>query len=597
MLSGALRHAIDRSQLTEHGLLLFLAMTVGLTAGGGAILFRWLIGTFRNSVFLGAPGQSAGLAGWLADTTGMGPYAVVVPPVVGGLIMGPLIFFLAREARGHGVPEVMEAVALRGGAIRARVSVVKALASSICLGSGGSVGREGPICQIGSALGSTVGQLLHLSDARVKNLVACGAAGGIAATFNAPLAGVFFALEVIYGEFTAESFGSVAVASVSASVIGRLQWGDNPAFALSRQHQAAMTELPLFLVLGAIACLLALVFVRLLYVTEDLFDRIRMPEYAKPAVGGVALGLIGMYNPHLFGVGYGAIEAALDEKLLLGALLLLLVLKIAATSITLGSGGSGGVFAPSLFIGAMLGGAFALVIHHFAPGTASSPGAYALVGMAAAFAAASHAPITAVLIVFEMTREYSLILPLIFACGASTVLSRRISPVSIYTLKLIRRGIHVSLGHDVNLLNSITVADAMSTDLVTVRCDQTVREAAELLQTTKHHGFPVVCEQGKLHGVLTLQDIRRALADGRAEMPVGEVATREILLAFPDENLNAALRKLGLRDVGRLPVVAREDHSRLLGLVTRKNVIRAYNRALMRAHHGLHADADMETFE
>jgi len=399
------------------------ALLGGIGARIGAVIFRFLI-------------QAVSWVGYTwfpAVTRRWGNAYVVIVPAVGGLIVGLLVFFFAREAKGHGVPEVMEAVALRGGRIRPRVAVIKSLASSICIGTGGSAGREGPIVQIGSAIGSTLGQALHLSDNRVRNLVACGAAGGIAATFNSPIAGVIFALEVILGDFKLHYFISVVVSSVTASVIGRVVFGDFPAFPLPTEYGInSLWEFGFYALLGVLAALVGVFFVRLLYWTEDLFDKWRsVPEWVQPAVGGALLGGLALAYPfftpttwvgipQIFNVGYEVIGDALSNQLLLGVVVSLLLLKIVATSLTLGSGGSGGVFAPSLFMGAMLGTAFELTIRIFFPSVVAPPGAYALVGMAAVFAASAHAPITAIIILFELTGDYRIILPLMLTVVLAT---------------------------------------------------------------------------------------------------------------------------------------------------------------------------------
>ena len=493
-----------------------------------------------------------------------------------------MIYFLAREAKGHGVPEVMEAVALRGGRIRPIVVVVKSLASSISIGTGGSVGREGPIVQIGSALGSTLGQRLKLSDGRVRNLVACGAAAGIAATFNAPIAGVFFALEVILGEFSVGYFSSVVIASVMASVIGRVFLGDVPAFPIPPYALVAPLELLLYLVLGVIAALVGVGFTRILYLFEDLFDAWRFPEYLKPVAGGLLMGLLGFWSPHLFGVGYGAIEDALHNQLVLGSVLLLAGLKIVATSLTIGSGGSGGVFAPSLFVGSMVGAAFGLLVHSWLPTVTAMPAAYALVGMAAVFAAAARAPITAILIIFEMTQDYRIILPLMFATVVSTIIANRLDRESIYTLKLKRRGLDVNVRRDVDLMRAIRVEEAMTpiSRMVTVAPDTSLQDLARIFQETFHHGLAVVDRNGHLYGVVTLADLERA-AHLRQTGTVRYICTTQVRTAFPDETLQDALRHFGALDVGRIPVVDRADPRRLVGMLRRGDIIRAYSHAAL----------------
>lgn len=564
---------LDRFQPTETTVLIGTALLVGAGAGFGAVVFRWLISAFTSLAFDG--GKVA--------LRFLGRYYVVLIPAIGGLFVGPMIYFLAREAKGHGVPEVMEAVALQGGRIRPIVVVVKALASSICIGSGGSAGREGPIVQIGSALGSTLGQILRLSDERIRNLVACGAAGGIAATFNAPIAGVIFALEVILGEFSVGYFSTVVISSVTASVISRIFLGDYPAFLVPPYSLVSPWELFLYAALGILAALAAVAFVRVLYGFEDLFDAWRFPEYFKPVAGGLLMGALGLYFPHLFGVGYEAIEAALRNEVLLTTLILLALLKILATSLTIGSGGSGGVFAPSLFIGSMLGGAFGNVVHEWLPTITAAPGAYALVGMAAVFAGAAHAPITAILILFEMTGDYRIILPLMLATVISTLLAERLSRESIYTMKLARRGIRLERGRDIDVMQGILVGEAMTTDVDAVPTTMSLRELTEEFNRTHHHGFPVLDEKGELYGIVTLRDLERAIARGGLDsLTVKDIATTSPLTAYPDEPLWVALKRLGTRDVGRLPVVDRRNPKKLIGLVRRYDIIRAYNVAIAR---------------
>jgi CIC family chloride channel protein len=562
-------HLLDRWQPPVTAVLVATAVIVGLGAGFGAVIFRRLIESFdKVRIAMGT----------------IGPFGIVMAPVLGGLIVGPMIYFFAREAKGHGVPEVMEAVAMHGGRIRPIVVVIKSLASSICIGSGGSVGREGPIVQIGSALGSNLGQILHMSDERIRNLVACGAAGGIAATFNAPIAGVLFALEIILGEFSVGYFSTVVISSVTASVIGRIFLGNEPAFPVPPYSMVSPWELLLYAVLGVAAAFVALVLTRALYKFEDVFDAWRFPEYLKPVVGGLGIGIMGLYFPDLFGVGYAAIGQALLGKMMVGTVLLLLVLKVVATSLTIGSGGSGGVFAPCLFIGSMLGAAYGVVVHHWLPTLTAAPGAYALVGMAAVFSGAARAPITSIIILFELTDDYRIILPLMFATVISTLLSEFLNRESIYTLKLARRGIRLERGRDIDVMQGITVGEAMTPDPETVSMNTTLRELSDRFATSHYHGYPVLNEEGKLRGIVTLQDLERVTRGGKRPpgATVGQICTNKLLVIYPDEPMWAALKRIGTRDIGRLPVVSRDDPTRLVGLIRGNDIIRAYNKAIAR---------------
>lgn len=575
---------LDRQGISGSGVIFLAAVVVGVGAGFGAVVFRRLISAIQGLAYGGLGGVLAGLA----------PYHLLLIPALGGAIFGPLIYRFAREARGHGVPEVMEAVALHGGRIRPRVAVIKALASSICIGTGGSVGREGPIAQIGSALGSTVGQAFKLSDELVRALVACGAAGGISATFNAPIGGAIFALEIILGQFHAGYFGAVVISAVIADVITQAFEGNLRAFTVPEYALQSPWELLFYALLGLLAALLAVGFTRLLYLSEDIWDRLTLPEYAKPALGGLLLGGLGILAPKIdgiprvFGVGYETITQGLLGQLAVQVTLGLLVLKLMATIITLGSGGSGGVFAPSLFMGAMLGEAFGQTVHLVFPQVTAPAGAYSLVGMAAVFSGAAHAPVTAILILFEMTGDYRIILPLMLATVISTVAARLLLRDSIYTLKLSRRGVHLEQGQDIDVMQGVTVREAMTTRVDVVPLKMTLGDLSQEFARTHHHGFPVVDDHGQLAGVVSIQDLERAVAAGPIEdRTVADIATQSgLLVAYPDEPMWKALKRLGTRDVGRLPVVAEEGSRKIVGLVRRSDIVRAYNHAIVkRAQH------------
>ncbi|MBE9524664.1 MAG: chloride channel protein [Chloroflexi bacterium] len=566
------------------------ALIVGIGTGLGAVAFRYLISFVE---FIGYD--------WFPQLTShWGNAYIIIIPAIGGLIVGPLIYFFAREAKGHGVPEVMEAVALRGGRIRPVVAIVKSLASSISIGSGGSVGREGPIVQIGSAIGSSLGQRLRLSDDRIKNLVACGAAAGIAATFNAPIAGVIFALEIILGEFSVRYFSSVVVSAVAASVIGRAVFGDIPAFFIPVEYGInSLWEFFFYPILGVLAAIMGVIFVRMLYWTEDVFEKWKqIPEWFQPAIGGLLLGIIALIYPlvsvvswermpQVFNVGYNVIESALAGQLTLAVVITLLVLKLIATSLTLGSGGSGGVFAPSLFLGAMLGTAFEIIVNRFFPGIAAPPGAYALVGMGAVFAASAHAPITAILILFELTSDYRIILPLMLTVVIATIFAQwLLGGESIYTLKLTRRGVRIQRGRDVDVMQSVSVGEVMVKNIHTITKDLNLKKLSLVFNQSHHHGLVVLDNHGNLWGIVTISDLEGAINNHLSlkKTPISEIATPrdQMLMSFPDETMGDALNRMSLQGIGRLPVVSRDDPTNLLGLIRRNDIIRAYNIALTR---------------
>lgn len=417
--------------LSQSTFLLLAAFVAGVGGGYGAVIFRWLIAVETHFAF--GP-LNHGLRF-------LGPASVVAVLMLGGIITSLIVDRFAREAKGHGVPEVMAAVDTRGGIMRPRIIAVKSLASATCIGFGGSCGREGPIVQIGSTIGSVIGQVARMPSPLVRTLVGCGAAAGISATFNAPIGGVFFAAEVILREFAPRSFAAVVVSSVVAAVIGRAYFGDHPSFTAAAFTLVSPAELGFYALLGIIAALWAAGFVRLLYFLEDRFDAMRIAVWLRAAIGFALVGVIGIWRPEIFGVGYGNIDAVLSRHVAPLHAFGLAVLKPIATSLTLGSGGSGGVFAPSLYTGAMLGDAFGSIVHHAFPTWTAGAAAYGLVGMAALFAAAAEAPITSIMIVFEMSSDYRIILPLMVAAVIAALLGRYLLGYTIYEMKLVRQGI------------------------------------------------------------------------------------------------------------------------------------------------------------
>jgi chloride channel protein, CIC family len=420
-----------------------LALVVGSSAGLGAVGFRWLIFGFT---WLATGHQQFGQQGRVGSLhlpwLGTGFFLVV--PVLGGLIYGPLIQRFAREARGHGVPEVMIAVAEHGGRIRPQVTLVKALASALCIGAGGSVGREGPIVQIGSAFASSVGQAVRLSETRLRILVACGAAGGIAATFNAPITGVLFGSELILREFSVDALFAAMLSAVSADLVSRAFFGSGPFFAQIPHNLTLAGDSNYLLValLGVAAGLIGVGFKTVLYGIEDACDKLwnGRPEWARPAVGGVVLGAVLLALPEMYGVGYPVMDKAVSGHVVLWLLLVLTAAKMCTAGLTIGIGGSGGVFAPSLFTGAMAGTAFGVIANNLLGSAVGSPAIYGVVAMGAVFAAAAQAPLTAIASVVEMTGNYTLTLPIMLAAGISAGLAKQLTYGTIYTTKLLRRG-------------------------------------------------------------------------------------------------------------------------------------------------------------
>jgi CIC family chloride channel protein len=423
-----------------------VAVVVGMVAGVGAAGFRWMVyGVTWIATGYEQFGQQGRIAS--AHATALGVAFFLVIPIVGGLLYGPLVQRFAPEARGHGVPEVMLAVTENGGRIRPQVTGVKALASAVCIGTGGSVGREGPIVQIGSAFASTLGQFLRMPEHRLRVIVACGAAGGIAATFNAPITGVLFGFEIILRAISIDALFSIILSAVAADLVSRAFFGGAPFFSglphnLSVHHEYTYV---LVVVLGLAAGLLGWGFKSALYKFEDVADRLwsGRPEWARPAVGGIALGVLLLAVPQMYGVGYPVMEKSVAGQYVVWLLIVLLVAKVIATSLTLSIGGSGGIFAPSLFMGVMAGMIFNSVVEHVLGSSVSSPALFAVVAMGSVFGAATQAPLTAIATALEMTGNFTLSVPVMLAVGIACVISKHLSYGSIYTTKLLRRGIDV----------------------------------------------------------------------------------------------------------------------------------------------------------
>ena len=645
-LSGWLTSHLRRGAISGGTLTVILAGVVGILAGFGAAMFTWLIKACTDNSIGLALSAAAAHALWITT--------LVAIPAFGLLAVSWFTRRFAPEAQGHGVPEVITAVARDDGIIRPHVALVKILASGFCIGTGGSVGREGPIVQIGSALGSTAGQLFKLSPRNVKVLVAAGAAAGISATFHAPLAGVMFASEIILGSFAVESLTPIVIASVLADVVQE-HIGEHrfePAFRdlHSYNFEGAWQQLPSYILLGLLAGLAAAGFIKLLYCIEDLTAK-WLPNWKRRAlVLGAAVGLAGVLYPMmppvlsqvsqerineqevrlppLMGVGYGVVDHALhldvsqsaDEKspptlaqatkkflgkftnnqatrtvLIEGSqlwkelwwLLPLVFLKPLMTSITLAGGGSGGVFAPSLYLGATLGACVGLVANLIFPEFSNAPGVYAIVGMGAVVAGTTHGVLSAILIVYEMTSNYQVILPIMIAAGLASLISRTIEPESIYYKKLSRRGGSIARGHDLHRLDHIMVRDVMIRKFPSVNHTDTVPEIIRVARENAHiEGLPVM-DDGKLIGIIRSTDLHRVLDSDISPNLVNaeDIAMRSPISVSPSENLIEALRDFGTRDVDTLPVeVGKGANRRLIGLLLRSDVMRRYRQEVLAKH-------------
>jgi CIC family chloride channel protein len=566
--------SVGRSHLYMVG----IAIVCGLGGGFGAVALRELIALVQG-VFFGR-GED-----YLAVVRAVPWGWRLLAPAVGGLFVGPLVYFVAREAKGHGVPEVMESIVVRGGVIRPRVVIVKAVASAITIGSGGSVGREGPIVQIGSALGSTLGQVLGISTRQIRTLVGCGAAAGIAAAFNAPIAGALFAVEILLGDFGVPQFSPIVISSVVATVVSRHFLGDFPAFTVPAYRLAGPFELIPYMIVGAFSGLVALAFISVLYGCEKLFDRVAMPEYLKTPLGGLMIGVVGIWLPDIFGVGYSSINAALAGQLPVALLAILVVAKILTTSVTLASGGSGGVFAPSLFLGAMTGGFFGTFIHGMFPAYTSTSGAYALVTMGAVVGAATHAPITAIIIIFELTGDYRIIAPLMAACVISTLVATLLRRDSIYTLKLRERGIDPFKEDDPNVLKQLYVRDIVDRNPDVLPASAPFSSVLDLAVRSRHSSFFVVDAQQQLLGAVSMSALRRLMCEQEELQDLvvaGDMVERTRWTVREEDNLDVVMQLFSYLDVTELAVVDGKHPRKLIGSVDMQGVLNARNQEIMR---------------
>ncbi|MGA7804059.1 chloride channel protein [Bradyrhizobium sp.] len=562
-----------------------LALVVGLVAGVGAVVFRALIGLLHNIAFLGL--FSTNYDASLFTPPGRWGVFIILVPVLGSILVTFLITKFAPEARGHGVPEVMDAIYYREGVIRPVVAIVKSVASAISIGTGAAVGREGPIIQIGAALGSTLGQIIRMEPWQRITLVAAGAGAGIAATFNTPIGGVMFAIELMMPELSARTFLPVALATGAATFVGRIFFGIHPAFAipatlLSSSHQATLAALLLFALLGALIGIAATAFVRGLSLAEDVFERIDNP-YLRHALGMFALGLLlyaflalsGRY--YVEGVGYATIQAILTGNLEIPALLLLLsVAKLAATLMSLGSGASGGIFSPSLFMGASLGGAFGALVTAVHPIDGFGTTTAAIIGMAAMVGGGTGAAMTAVTMIFEMTRDYDLVMPSIIAVALAIGVRRLLSQENIYTIKLVGRGHKVPKAMHANMFLIRSASEVMERDFILAPAD------ADLDEFLRQHGasggmkYVVVANNNHIAGVLRINTgLRRGLESAHAKVRLGDVANRTFTLAREGDVVFDVVRRMSRRGAAMAVVTttnARGRPSQIVGVISKEHI-------------------------
>ncbi len=505
-------------------------------------------------------------------------------PVFGAILLIPLSKAFPGEVNGYGFPKFLENVNLKGGIITVKTVLLKMIAPAITIGSGGSAGVEGPIAYIGGGVGSLIGRTLGVSGKRITLFIAAGAAGAIAASFNAPIAGVMFAMEIILlGNYELMSFGAVVVSAGMATAVSRAYYGANPIFTVPQYDIKGIMETPFYLFLGIFIGIIAVIYIKLFYKTKDFFHILPVPSQIKPLIGAFLVGVTGIVFPHIMGDGYEYITEALNGNYLFLLLIALVFLKIIATSITLGSGGAGGVFAPALFIGAMAGGAFGYVVHSLFPGLTSQPGAYATVGVGAFLASATHAPLTGMFLLFEMTGNYKVIIPMMFASITGAFMARRLCKDSIDTVELSKKGIDLHAGREISILSSIKVRNVMTGEFITIQEKATLHEVLDLIMKGKGLYFPVINGKGEMMGIISMQDIKAVVLEEYIKKIVtaGELATEDVIVLTTMDNLNTALEKFSIKDIDEIPVVDFLNPKKVVGILKRGDVIAAYNKEIL----------------
>jgi CIC family chloride channel protein len=555
------------------------SVSIGILAAFGALLFRTLIEIFQHGFWPSA-------TTFLEQVTAAPWWLKILVPVCGGLLAGPIITFLVPEARGPGVPVVISSVTSRQSTMRHRVTLLKALVTSLLIGSGASVGREGPIVQIGASIGSSLAQFFRLNPDLRRVCLACGAAAGIAATFNAPIAGTLFAVEIILLDIEVGHISHIMISSITASVIARVFWGEFPTLYPSGFQLIHHWELGFYLLLGLISGLVAIAFVWLIYSTDSLFARLKMPEWSKPALGGLFLGLIGLKLPHVLGVGYDTVNLALSNSLLLKTAVLILFFKIIATSLCIGSGMSGGIFAPSLVLGATLGTVVGMMATQLFPDLPLNPSDYALVGMGAVVAGTTLAPITAILTIFEITYTYEIILPLMVACIASATMVRVLYGYSAYELKLLKEGTTIVRGHDIAVLRTMQAKDFMVRNFETLLDSMPLKEVMEQTIESPYPHFVVSNSEGELAGVLSLRDLRPYLSQFdrlKETMVAADLMSKEVITISAYENLEKAMHLFEKHRIAFLPVIDPLRPKVVLGIFKKDDLLQAYQEKVLKA--------------
>lgn len=547
-----------------------IAAVLGLLCGVVALVFEKLIGIFTNLFFYHRFSHE-----FLEPTHhALGPWVVLVP-AAGGLIVGLLIFYGSEKLKGDGIPEALEAILTQESRISPKIALLKPLSSALTIGSGGPFGAEGPIIQTGGAVGSVIGQFLHVTAAERRILLAAGAAAGLAATYGTPIAAVILAVELLLFEFRTRSFIPCVVATSVATAFRFKALGTAPMFAVTLGHDfGTLPELALFLLLGNVTGLFSVVVSRGLYESEEFFDRLKLPVALKPALGGLAVGALAFWEPRVLGVGYAEIRAEILGQYAIGVLAILLVAKLVAWWVALGSGQAGGVLAPMLMMGGAIGGIFGLLCHRTLPGISASAGMFALAAAASVFGATTRATFAAIVFGMELTRSFESVLPLMVTCVAADAVCYAVEEHSILTKKLARRGLAVHHELVVDPMRTAHVADVMVRQVKTVRAQTTVGELLE--RREKHQGYPVLDGEGRLLGIVTRTDLLRPGVS--LDQGVAEIASIPAVTCRPDELLEEVVGRMAHHEIGHLPVVSPEEPRRLVGFISRSDCLQTRRR-------------------
>lgn len=569
----------------ENALMVLIASFIGLAAGLANILFRSTEELVHHYIF------QAGY-GLLVGEGGLRLLFLPLLPMFGMVLLIPLSYFFPGEVNGYGFTAFLRKVNLQGGKIKFRAIILKTVSTSLTIGTGGSAGVEGPIAQVGGAIGSQVGQFFRVSGDRMKVYIAAGCAGGIAAMFNAPIAGVFFASEIVLlGTYEMSSFSALVISSAMATVISRATYGETPAFPVpDYQLVNPVLEIPLYILLGIVVGIVAVLHIRIFYWIRDKFDAMPLNIYVKPVLGAFLVGCIGISMPQVMGNGYGYIGDVLQGNGIVWIMLLLVFLKIIATAVTLGSGGAGGVFAPSLFIGAVLGGAFGGMANFLLPdGSIASSGAYAAVGIGSFLGAVTHAPVTAIFLLFEMTGNYLIIIPIMLTSIIGTVVSKKLNRDSIDTVDFTREGINIHDGRETAIMRSIKVGKAMTEDVGFVSESANVNHLLKIFSMAgDSFYFPVLADDGpnagQMVGIISLQDVKAILHDEeqRVNASVGNICARDVITLTPDDDLFTAMTLFTVKGIEEIPVVENLQARWVVGMLKRRDVIASYNRELLK---------------